>query len=256
MKDTSIGVLGSSVDTQCMPRCRARTEDGTGRLCKRRVHKEGERCYLHRGLPTAPPRKARSKARSHAKPPPTPRSSARQWKKDRDRVKKAAEYCSDVLTDGWQEAVAARATDYVSDQTWKRLFNSSKRNCKSLAGLAKKILAGKEKLHKLVGGIVAWILSLLGINEAARKFAGELASRIPIQPLDLKAVAVARGVQIAGIALCVSSGDDLTKCQCFIDLALAETKTRVKKLLVAATQDWVRFKELEPRQPHATTRNR
>jgi hypothetical protein len=38
--------------------------------------------------------------------------------------------------------------------------------------------------------------------------------------------------------------------------ALAETKTRVKKLLVAATQDWVRFKELEPRQPHATTRNR
>lgn len=251
MEDIGIGLLGSSADTQCMPRCRARTEDGTGPLCTRKVRQEGQRCFQHRGLPTAPPRKIKPKARSQANTRPTPSRSAKQQAKDRERVRKAAEYCSEALKDGWQEAVTARATDYVSEQTWKRLFNSRKRKCRSLADLAKKILAGKEKIHKLAGGIVAWILSLLGINEAARTFASELASRIPIQPLDAKTVAVARGVQIAGIVVCVSAGDDLTKCQCFIDLALAETKTRVKKLLVAATHDWADFKEPEPKQPRA-----
>jgi hypothetical protein len=142
--------------------------------------------------------------------------------------------------------VTARATNYVSEQTWKSLFHARKRNCKSLARLAKDILAGKEKIHKMVGSIAAWLLSLFGISETARRFAGELASQIPIPPLDAKAIAVARGVQVAGIVVCVSAGDDVTRCQCFIDLALTETKTRVKKILIAATHDWTALKEFSP----------
>lgn len=51
-------------------------------------------------------------------------------------------------------------------------------------------------------------------------------------------IAVARGVQVAGILLCVMDDRQLTECQCFIDLALAETKERVNQILVAAMSDW------------------
>jgi hypothetical protein len=230
-----------------MPRCRARTKNGTGALCQRRVKKDGARCPDHRGQPTAPPRitKPRATAQRSQRQPTRAQIQKREIR-DRERVKKAAEYCNDVLTQGWEKAVAEHATKYVTEQTWKSLFRSRKRNCKSLAALAKEILAAKEKFHKAIGGIVAWLLSLVGINDTARVFARELSSRIPIPPIDAKAVAVARGVQIAGIVLCVSAGDDLTRCQCFIDLALTETKTRVKKILLAATHDWTSLKEFSP----------
>ncbi len=51
-------------------------------------------------------------------------------------------------------------------------------------------------------------------------------------------IAVARGVQIADILLCVMDNRDLTKCECFIDLAMTETKEQVKQMLVAAMSDW------------------
>ena len=62
----------------------------------------------------------------------------------------------------------------------------------------------------------------MGAGGAAQAFARELASSIPL-PTDAKMIAVARGVQIAGILLCVMDGRDLTKCECFTDLALAES---------------------------------
>jgi hypothetical protein len=46
-----------------------------------------------------------------------------------------------------------------------------------------------------------------------------------------------------GIALCLSRGIPLTGCQCFIDLSLAETKERVKAMMVTATEDWTRPSE-------------
>ena len=234
-----------------MPRCRARTDNGTGPLCKNKVRKPGDRCRFHHGMPEAPPRKPKPRSATHKKQRmasrevgnPNRTRTARQEQKNRERVEKAAQYCSEVIQDGWTETVAAKATDYVSEQTWHALFRSRKRNCKPLAKLAKDILAYKEKFHKMLGGILGWLLSLIGVNDAARNFAKELASRIPIPPIDAKATAIARGVQIAGIVVCVSSGEDLTRCQCFIDLALTETKTRVKKILVAATKDWVHLAE-------------
>jgi hypothetical protein len=59
-------------------------------------------------------------------------------------------------------------------------------------------------------------------------------------------IAAARGVQIAGILLCVMDGGNLTKCECFIDLAMAETKERVNRILVAAMSDWTGLKRFGP----------
>jgi hypothetical protein len=67
---------------------------------------------------------------------------------------------------------------------------------------------------------------------------------IPIAPLDAKMVAVARGVQVAGIVVCVLNGQDVTHCQCFIDLAPTETKAQVKKILLAAIGDWRHLADL------------
>lgn len=71
-----------------------------------------------------------------------------------------------------------------------------------------------------------------------RAFTRELATNIPL-PYEARAIAVARGAQITGVLLCAINGEDLTRCQCFIDLALEETKTVVKKILLAGADDWV-----------------
>jgi len=49
---------------------------------------------------------------------------------------------------------------------------------------------------------------------------------------------VARYLQMVGILLCLSQCIPLNRCQSFIDLALAETKERVKEIMVEAMEDW------------------
>jgi hypothetical protein len=45
----------------------------------------------------------------------------------------------------------------------------------------------------------------------------------------------------------VFNGEDLTRCQCFVDLALVETKTMVKKILVAGMYDWTGLAAFVPK---------
>jgi hypothetical protein len=168
-----------------------------------------------------------------------------QGEQERERVREAAEFCADTLSSSWQEAVADRATDYAQT-AWQRLKRSRrKRNCKALACIARSILAAKAQLHKSVGRVTGWAAGVLGASDPAQAFYEELASNIPL-PTDAKLIAVARGVQIAGILLCVMDGKDLTKCECFIDLALAETKERVDQILVAGMSDWASLARFRP----------
>jgi hypothetical protein len=51
-------------------------------------------------------------------------------------------------------------------------------------------------------------------------------------------IATARGIQVACILLCVMDNRELTKCECFIDLALAETRERLNQILVTAMSSW------------------
>ena len=165
---------------------------------------------------------------------------------ERERVKEAAQFCADSLSSGWQEAVADRATEYAQT-TWERLARSRrKRNCKVLAGIARSILEAKTQIHKAVGKLFGWVVGGLGAGDAARAFTEELISNISL-PIDAKMIAVARGVQVAGILLCVMDDRDLTECECFIDLALAETKERVKQILMAAVSDWADLARFRPR---------
>jgi hypothetical protein len=162
-------------------------------------------------------------------------------------VKAAAEFCADSLSGGWQEAVADRITDYAGS-AWPRLRRSHrKRDCKALASIARSILEVKAQIHKAIGRVLSRAAGALGAGAAARAFAEELASNIPLGPVDAKMVAVARGIQVAGIVLCTLDDRDLTKCQCFIDLALAETKERVRQILVAAMSDWTGLARFAPK---------
>lgn len=176
-------------------------------------------------------------------PEPPPAPSRRE--QDRERVKETARFCADSVSSGWQEAVADRITGYAQT-TWERLSRSRrKRNCQALARIARSILEAKTQIHKAAGKLFGWAVGALGSGGPARAFTEKLMSNIPL-PIDAKMVAVARGVQVAGILLCVMDDRDLTECECFIDLALAETKERVNQILVAAMSDWAGLARFRP----------
>lgn len=177
-------------------------------------------------------------ATTYRRQPPSPSPSPSRKEQKRERVKEAAQFCADLLSSGWQEAVADRATEYAQT-TWERVSRSQrKQNCKTLARIARSILESKMQIHKTIGKLFGRFAGALGAGAAARAFTEELISNIPL-PVDAKMIAVARGVQVTGILLCVMDEGDLTECECFIDLALAETKERVKQILMAAMSDWV-----------------
>ncbi len=134
----------------------------------------------------------------------------------------------------------------MTEPTWTKLVRGRSRQCRALADLAKRILAGKQALHDSVGSFAEWISSRLGFARIEQQFARELAERIPL-PIDAKVVAAARGVQVAGVVICIANDEDLTRCQCFIDLALELAKSRVHALLVAAMDDWRGLADFPPR---------
>lgn len=245
-----------------MARCRARTKDGTGPLCKNPVSQPGMRCHHHIGLPEAPLRLSKyrtkrprrtSTARFRAEAPPQRRQAVsradRENRRRQERVRRAAEYCADVVSGGnWADTVAERATDYVSDETWQRLLRGRrKRQCKALARTAESLLAGKQEIHNVLGFLVSRGVSLLGGGDAVQAFTRELVSALPLPVLDAKLVAASRGIQVTGVLICVLAGRDLTSCDCFVALALTETKAQVKKILVTAMTDWVRLQPFPPK---------
>lgn len=262
-----------AVDTRRMvQRCRARKKDG--RLCMNRVKEPGQRCHKHLGMPEAGPRQTKLRRsrkgtstptsfRVGAPVPPDPRrpqssrvrhssTSTRQTAevvgRRQRRAEAAAEFCAGVLTDGWQKAVAEKITvKYVTKATWEGLSRKHYiERCAALARFAAAILDGKKNLHGIIGRVVAWIVARLQGNRFEQALVGELAKKIPL-PYEAKVVAVARGIQIVGILLCVIEGRDLARCECFVDLAVNEAKTRIKELLVAALDDWAKLGEFGSR---------
>jgi hypothetical protein len=85
-----------------------------------------------------------------------------------------------------------------------------------------------------------------GVRGAPLDFTRGLVKRIPIGPIDAKLTAAARAIQMAGIVLCLMDGRDLTRCDCFVDLALAETKERVSQILEAGLARWSELARFGP----------
>ncbi|WP_157430942.1 hypothetical protein [Actinomadura macra] len=144
-----------------------------------------------------------------------------------------------MISGAWQDAVNHRARRYVSEDTWLQITSRRHhRKCTLLAEIASAILNGKDAIHGFVGSVAGEVAFLFGAGRVVKTFAQELTSRLPL-PMETELVAVARALQVTGVFLCSLNGDDLTSCQCFIELALAETKETVGNLLTAAMNDWV-----------------
>lgn len=158
-----------------------------------------------------------------------------------------------MLADGsWEQEVADRLTDRTGD-AWQRLTRSRrKRNCKKLAQIARTILKIQDQIHQLAGELASQAASVAGVRGAALDFTRELVKRIPIGPVDAKLTAAARTIQMAGIMLCLMEGRDLTRCDCFIDLALAETKERVSQILETRLANWAELARYGPAPSVAT----
>jgi hypothetical protein len=143
------------------------------------------------------------------------------------------------VADGpWEHVVADRLADRAGDP-WLRLIRSGRRrNCKKLAQMARTILKAKDEIHQLAAELAGQAAKVAGVRGAALDFTKELVKRIPIVPIDAKLITAARAIQMAGIALCLIEERPLTSCDCFIDLALAETKERVSQILETRLATW------------------
>jgi hypothetical protein len=170
---------------------------------------------------------------------PRPRRAAPTGpSRERLCLEEVAGFCADTLKDGGAAAIADRASAYVSDATWKALVRKHRRKgCDELAELARAILKGKEQLHDVVSRTAGGLLGLLGRPRIERVFAQELVRRIPL-PWDAQLAAAARGLQIAGIYVCLVGNRELTDCACLKDVLKVEGKERVKKLIQGAAEDW------------------
>lgn len=156
---------------------------------------------------------------------------------ERKRVEKAAELCADLISSGWRETVADQIEAYAPT-TWVRLRRSNhRRTCRALARMARFVLKTKTLAHKGVAKLAGWVVGGFGADDVVQAFAEELATSIPL-PTDAKMVVVARGLQVAGVLLCVMDGKPIEHCDCFIDLVRAETEERVKQMLIAGMSDW------------------
>lgn len=93
-------------------------------------------------------------------------------------------------------------------------------------------------MHQLAAELASQAASVVGVRGAALDFTRRLVKRLPVGPVDAKLTATARAIQIAGIVLCLMNGRDLTRCDCFIDLALAETKERMSQMLETRLANW------------------
>jgi hypothetical protein len=158
---------------------------------------------------------------------------------ERQRAEAAARLCLDVVEQGGSAAVIAeRASAYVSHKTWETLVKRHRRgSCDDLARLARSILRGKARLHEAVGRAAGGLFGLLRRPSIERVFAQEVARRIPL-PVDAKLAAAARGLQIAGIYVCIIGAGDLADCACLREVLKVEGEERLQRLVQGAMEEW------------------
>ncbi len=254
-------------------KCRGPREEDGG-PCQLGVSRPGERCRYHRGLPEVPPggrlpqyikrapKKARKKAarKAPARTPRVPRARTpdrptvamaqpRFVMSERTRealVAEAVDDFDDFITSGAIDTVVNRAAGYVGDEIWSELTRDWRgRNCKGLARLARMTLRGKDWVHGRIGLLAGSLLEWIGTPRIAQVFGRELAKRIPM-PWDHQCIVLARGMQIAGIVICVLNDRGLARCDCFVDVVITEGKERVEELMQKAAESWLQLDQLIP----------
>ncbi|MFJ9038087.1 hypothetical protein ACIRF8_16015 [Streptomyces sp. NPDC102406] len=144
--------------------------------------------------------------------------------------------CAEVWDAGAVDTIGARAATYVTDTVWKSLLTEQRQRpggCDDLAAAARRLLSLRRSLRTGAAEAVRHA----GGSELMAVFAGEMAGRMAL-PFDAHIQAVARGLQIAGICVCVLKGMKMDDCACFKDVLKGEGEARVEALVVGALEDW------------------
>ena len=173
-----------------------------------------------------------------------PSSAFVQAERDRvlnqKRIKEAAEYCADIVKSGAIEATADRVAKFASDELQRQLKRKWRAfRCRWLNELAQAALDLKARSHEFAGDLVVKLLPPSVVHRTERVFAKELIKKMPL-PTDAKLVAVAHGLRITGVALCVAQGTELENCACFGALVVETGKEATKRLLIAEGDLWMR----------------
>ncbi|MEV6486980.1 hypothetical protein [Streptomyces sp. NPDC051576] len=119
----------------------------------------------------------------------------------------------------------------MTDRVWQDLVGYHRRpgGCDDLAAAAQSLLKARESVRDSLTGIHR--------NRFIDAFIGEITSRLIMMPVEAHLAAAARGLQIAGICVCVLGGD-LAHCACLLDVLKAEGQERVEALVSGAMEDW------------------
>jgi hypothetical protein len=150
----------------------------------------------------------------------------------------AATALADALTDGISSAIASRLSDRVVDYLGRlgayRLRRQRRRwaevDCRALADTARAVLALKKKTHELTGEAVSALLPE-GTPRFHRMLVKKIAEKVPL-PWDVKLEAIARGLQVIGIWLCVVQNLPLERCACLQMFGVALFKERIEQCIV------------------------
>jgi hypothetical protein len=142
---------------------------------------------------------------------------------------------ADALTDGISAAIASRVAGRVVDylgrlgvyRLRRRRRNWGGVDCQALAASARAILALKKKTHELTGQAVSALLPD-GTPHFHRVLVKKIAEKVPL-PWDVKLEAIARGLQVIGIWMCLVQNLPLERCPCLQMYGVALFKERVEQ---------------------------
>lgn len=245
---SSCGRAGPRRGGLCARHSKCRAATTKDKPCEKVGTPPDGRCSIHRGRPLWVPKKYRAKVAASRAEPHVDAGLTRSQRdldarKRRKRERKIAEACGEILANGGADFILGTASEIVGKELCQRLLEGHRRrHCVKLARSARKLLDAKGVIHKALGGVVYWLLGLLGWHDVIRLIARKFVENLPVLgPVDAKFTAVARALQSLGICLCFIDGRDLMKCACLRDLAADETKERVKQLLTTEWETWSRL---------------
>jgi hypothetical protein len=158
----------------------------------------------------------------------------------------SAAFVTDVLTDGLNPALAGeladRVTQYLGAAGKRRLRRRRRKgvDCQLLAEAARAVLDLKRQTHELVGEAVGQLFDRLvrNLSQFQRLVIKKVAAKLPL-PWDVKLDAIARGLQVIGIWMCLVQDLPLERCPCMEMLSVTLVKERIEqeiKDLLDATQ--------------------
>jgi hypothetical protein len=146
----------------------------------------------------------------------------------------AATALADALTDGISGAIAGRVANRVADYlgrlgAWRlrRQRRWAAVDCQALGDSARAVLALKQKAHELTGQAVSALLPE-GTPRFHRILVRKIAEKLPL-PWDVKLEAIARGLQVIGIWMCLVQNLPLEHCPCLQMYGVARFKERIEQ---------------------------